>query len=155
MSEIDDIFAKRPLASTSAAPPVDQPKKKKSKKGKVKEPVKDEIENASKSSSSSKKRAAPETVVDTSSRPVPAQKKIKLAKYPPAPVIGKEEENKFTDSRGSGPKRKTEEGWTIYKEDELGIKDEGGGSVPFVSPSFPYKFLADTPLCPFDCDCCF
>jgi len=50
-----------------------------------------------------------------------------------------EEERAFRDSRGREPRRKTEEGWNVYKEDELGISGAGG----------------DTPLCPFDCDCCF
>ena len=35
--------------------------------------------------------------------------------------------------------RKTEEGYVIYTEDELGFGKKGG----------------DTDLCPFDCDCCF
>ena len=59
----------------------------------------------------------------------------------------REEEERFKDSRGSGPRtsqfffekypctshtlaatgRKTEEGFSIFKEDELGINDEGGG----------------------------
>jgi hypothetical protein len=34
--------------------------------------------------------------------------------------------------------RKTEEGFLIYKEAELDIDPEAGG----------------TPLCPFDCECC-
>ncbi|GHJ83861.1 hypothetical protein NliqN6_0263 [Naganishia liquefaciens] len=50
-----------------------------------------------------------------------------------------EEERAFRDSRGDGPRRKTEEGFFIFKEAELGIRPESG----------------DTPLCPFDCDCCF
>ncbi|KAJ7630740.1 hypothetical protein FB45DRAFT_916447 [Roridomyces roridus] len=124
MSEIDDIFAKRPVPSTSAVPP---PKKKSKTKAKAPSPV-------SSSSSSSKKRPAPETILDPSTRP-PPPKKVKVDK---PPVDQKEETEKFKDSRGSGPRRKTEEGWSIYKEDELGIGDEGG----------------DTPLCPFDCDCC-
>lgn len=33
----------------------------------------------------------------------------------------------------------TEEGYAIYGEDELKLNSTGG----------------DTPLCPFDCDCCF
>lgn len=49
-----------------------------------------------------------------------------------------EEDLRFVDSRGTGPRRQTEEGFLIYKEDELGITGKGG----------------DTPLCPFDCDCC-
>jgi len=50
-----------------------------------------------------------------------------------------EQERAFRDSRGKEPRKKTEEGWNIYKEDELGIAGAGG----------------NTPLCPFDCDCCF
>lgn len=50
-----------------------------------------------------------------------------------------EEDLRFVDSRGTGPRRQTEEGYLIYKEDELGITGKGG----------------DTPLCPFDCECCY
>ncbi|KAJ7706390.1 hypothetical protein B0H17DRAFT_1037010 [Mycena rosella] len=129
MSEIDDIFAKRPVASTSALVP---PKKKKTKDKQPPQP--------SATPSSSKKRPAPETIVDPSTR-VPPQKRIKTDKPPPpaSSTSTKEDTERFKDSRGSGPRRKTEEGWSIYKEDELGIGDAGG----------------DTPLCPFDCDCCF
>ncbi|TDL21904.1 DUF1764-domain-containing protein [Rickenella mellea] len=49
-----------------------------------------------------------------------------------------DDDSRFRDSRGAGPRRHTEDGYAIYKEDELGIGDQGG----------------DTPLCPFDCDCC-
>ncbi|WVZ26137.1 hypothetical protein V8G54_004681 [Vigna mungo] len=45
----------------------------------------------------------------------------------------------FAD-RPSAPKRKTEDGFTIYTEDELGINKADAGN---------------TPLCPFDCSCCF
>ncbi|WWC90817.1 uncharacterized protein L201_005754 [Kwoniella dendrophila CBS 6074] len=51
----------------------------------------------------------------------------------------KEDDEAFADSRGTGPRRKTEEGFLIYKEAELAIDPTAGG----------------TPLCPFDCDCCF
>ncbi|KAH9047544.1 hypothetical protein EDB84DRAFT_1460893 [Lactarius hengduanensis] len=61
----------------------------------------------------------------------PASKKRKL--------VEKLDQDKFNDSRGTGPRRKTEEGFSIFKEDELGINVEAGG----------------TPLCPFDCNCCF
>ncbi|KAK9274113.1 hypothetical protein L1049_018927 [Liquidambar formosana] len=40
----------------------------------------------------------------------------------------------------SRPRKKTEDGLTVYREEELGIgKADAGG----------------TPLCPFDCSCCF
>ncbi|WFD18119.1 hypothetical protein MCAP1_000331 [Malassezia caprae] len=48
-----------------------------------------------------------------------------------------DEDAAFADSRGRDRKR-TEEGFRIFTEDELRL-NEGGG----------------TPLCPFDCDCCF
>ncbi|KAJ7655022.1 hypothetical protein DFH06DRAFT_1201370 [Mycena polygramma] len=129
MSEIDDIFAKRPVASTSASVP---PKKK--QKAKEKAPEK----SAPVASSSSKKRPAPETIIDPSSTRAPPQKKPKVDK-PSIVAADKEDAERFKDSRGSGPRRKTEEGWSIYKEDELGISNDSG----------------ETPLCPFDCECCF
>jgi hypothetical protein len=43
------------------------------------------------------------------------------------------------DNLNSGKRRYTEEGWPIYKEDELKLGNAGG----------------DTALCPFDCECCF
>ncbi|WWC71670.1 uncharacterized protein I206_105628 [Kwoniella pini CBS 10737] len=51
----------------------------------------------------------------------------------------KQDDALFADSRGLGTGRKTEEGFTIYKEVDLQIDPTAGG----------------TPLCPFDCDCCF
>ena len=38
-------------------------------------------------------------------------------------------------------RKRTEEGYAIYTEDELGLGNGGKGG--------------DTPLCPFDCECCF
>ncbi|KAJ7169684.1 hypothetical protein C8R46DRAFT_1089652 [Mycena filopes] len=129
--EIDDIFAKRPIASTSTLPPQKTTSSKK-KKEKTKEKQAPESAPAA---SSSKKRPAPETIIDPSTRP-PPPKKTKVDKPIPA---DKDDTERFKDSRGSGPRRKTEEGFLIYKEDELGIGDEGG----------------QTDLCPFDCQCCF
>jgi hypothetical protein len=37
-------------------------------------------------------------------------------------------------------RKRTEEGYAVYSEEELGLGKKGGG---------------DTPQCPFDCDCCF
>ncbi|KAJ7107629.1 hypothetical protein C8R43DRAFT_1044712 [Mycena crocata] len=128
MSEIDDIFAKRPVASTSAIVP---PKKKHKPKEK-------QVTEKTAPAGSSKKRPAPETILDPSAR-APPQKRNKVDKPSVVASSDKEDSERFKDSRGFGPRRKTEEGWSIYKEDELGIGDNGG----------------DTPLCPFDCDCCF
>ncbi|KAJ7225718.1 hypothetical protein GGX14DRAFT_640568, partial [Mycena pura] len=120
MSEIDDIFAKRPVASTSApVPPKKNQKKRKTEQRQAPEMNTSELSN---------KRPAPETVVDPSSHP--PQKKIKVDKSPAVSRADKDID-KFKDSRGTGPRRKTEEGWSIYKEDELGINDVGGGTLYF------------------------
>lgn len=42
-------------------------------------------------------------------------------------------------SRTGKSRKRTEEGYAVYTEDELGLGSKGG----------------DTSLCPFDCDCCF
>ncbi|WFC98212.1 hypothetical protein MYAM1_000937 [Malassezia yamatoensis] len=55
----------------------------------------------------------------------------------PAPVKLDEGDAAFANSRGKD-RTKTEEGYRIFTEDELKL-NQGGG----------------TPLCPFDCDCCF
>ncbi|XP_020215322.1 uncharacterized protein C6G9.01c [Cajanus cajan] len=40
----------------------------------------------------------------------------------------------------SRPRKKTEDGFSVYTEEELGINNTDAGN---------------TPLCPFDCSCCF
>ncbi|KAJ6994743.1 hypothetical protein NC653_017520 [Populus alba x Populus x berolinensis] len=50
-----------------------------------------------------------------------------------------DEEGRFTDLPCRS-RKKTEDGLNIYTEEELGFSKSSGG---------------DTPLCPFDCDCCF
>ncbi|PCH33542.1 DUF1764-domain-containing protein, partial [Wolfiporia cocos MD-104 SS10] len=124
--------------------PAEKKKKSKSAKRKRAPDRADAVEQPA------KKRPVPETVLDPSARvaaPAPRRSKADKAAAraaPDAPVRKKhkadnEDEERFKDSRGTGPRRKTEEGFAIYKEDELGITDQGG----------------DTPLCPFDCQCCF
>jgi len=83
MSEIDDIFSNaRALSSTI---------KKDKEKGKDKK---------------RKRTSTPsvETVVDTSSQP--SSKRLKVSKKPEASVSkkAKEDEEKFKDSRGTGPR---------------------------------------------------
>ncbi|KAG2023322.1 hypothetical protein CC2G_000987 [Coprinopsis cinerea AmutBmut pab1-1] len=150
MSEIDDIFASKGKAKqivTEHPKDLSDPSSSKKKKKKSKDKSKPDPApaNQPKEKESSKKRPAPETIVDPSQQVASAKrhkpntaldgdgKKSKKKK------VDKEEEEKFKDSRGTSGRRTTEEGWTIYNEDELGISHEGG----------------DTPLCPFDCDCCF
>ncbi|GLB36296.1 putative eukaryotic protein of unknown function (DUF1764) [Lyophyllum shimeji] len=142
MSEIDDIFASKgkapaiqSVASGSSLPP-----KKKTAKDKKRKRDSELSNNLPKDQPS---RPAPETVIDPSTlvssvkRPK-IEKKSKVSKTS-AKEADLADESKFTDSRGSRRRKTTEEGWAIYKEDELGIREDGG----------------DTPLCPFDCDCCF
>ncbi|KAF8807547.1 DUF1764-domain-containing protein [Phlegmacium glaucopus] len=130
MSEIDDIFASKAKSKQKQKPSTSsllQPKPK-------------SVEEAS-----SKKRPLPETVVDKSADlagPSKRRKKDSISNKSSKPKKSKKNHDKtadFEDSRGSGDRRKTEEGWTVYKEHELGLSGEGG----------------DTPLCPFDCNCCF
>lgn len=164
-SEIDDIFAAKgakgkgkavdqpvPSTSTTVAP-------KKKKKGK-KKPV-DSAEHTRLASAddqdgepSSKKRPVPETFIDPSVH-IPNPKRVKVTddaakvkvKVKKGAEKEKDDQQRFTDSRGSGPRKlvvspstwelclfsitgkKTEEGWSVYKEDELGIRDEGGGKL--------------------------
>ncbi|KAJ7293382.1 hypothetical protein C8J57DRAFT_24630 [Mycena rebaudengoi] len=96
MSEIDDIFAKRPVASTSA---VAAPIKKKKKEKRAAEKQGAETDTAS---SSCKKRPAPETVIDPSTTRPPPLKKPKVDK---APAPSTDDTERFKDSRGSGPRR--------------------------------------------------
>jgi|LauGreSBDMM110SN_4_FD.fasta_scaffold81688_1 hypothetical protein len=46
----------------------------------------------------------------------------------------------FGGEAKKGARKRTEEGYAIYTEDELNLANNKGG---------------DTDLCPFDCDCCF
>ncbi|KAG2159571.1 uncharacterized protein EDB93DRAFT_1110995 [Suillus bovinus] len=146
-SEIDDIFAAKGKAKAIELAPLPSVKKEKKKKRKDRPSTKDETREISQSSGSKtlKQRSLPETVVDPSFKSFSSSKRLKLD----APVSSqrekvyhethKRDEDRFKDSRGSGPRRKTDDGLNIYKEDELGISNDGG----------------DTPLCPFDCECCF
>ncbi|PBL00748.1 DUF1764-domain-containing protein [Armillaria gallica] len=143
ISEIDDIFAakaKPSLPATSSSSSSTMKKSKKRRRDHTTDSTNDNHEPPP-------KKRVPETIVDSSSFIVSAPKRIKQTKGSDRSKIkptkskkdSKDTEERFKDSRGSGPRRKTEEGWSVYKEDELGMTNEGG----------------DTPLCPFDCDCCF
>ncbi|KAI9062961.1 DUF1764-domain-containing protein [Trametes sanguinea] len=156
-SEIDEIFASKgkssslaaSSASASTSSQLSEKKSKKKKKDKRKRDDADAPAEHKEEAAPPKpvKRKVPETVFDPSAS-LPSIKEAKTRKAdksagaaPKAkkPKKDREEEERFKDSRGTGPRRTTEEGFAIYKEDELGITDQGG----------------DTPLCPFDCQCCF
>ncbi|KZV92844.1 DUF1764-domain-containing protein [Exidia glandulosa HHB12029] len=145
-SEIDDIFASKGKGKGKAKDePVevvvvkDKLKKKKKRKADVLDDDAKPTPSSSKAvavtvfkeptasdASSAKRQKTGKAAESSSAKPAKAKKSVK------------EDEDRFKDSRGTGPRKRTEEGWAVYKEDELGIQDEGG----------------DTPLCPFDCDCC-
>ncbi|KAI0778072.1 hypothetical protein BD413DRAFT_489676 [Trametes elegans] len=158
-SEIDAIFASNGKASATASTTASSSsysqateKKKKKKKDKSAKRKRDDAdadadgEPDDAAPAKLAKRKVPETVFDPSAalpalkepKPRKADKTATGAAKPKKPKQAREEEERFKDSRGTGPRRKTEEGFSIYKEDELGISHEGG----------------DTPLCPFDCQCC-
>ncbi|KAG9118972.1 hypothetical protein FRC07_006236 [Ceratobasidium sp. 392] len=138
MGEIDDIFAGKSKSKGKAKEVEDNPpkdlvssknkKKKKKKKRKVdaEEPPAEPTEVAP---VAGEKRKLPETVVDPSLAVEPKAKKNKAGKKDKDNVATRAEnsdDERFKDSRGTGPRRRTEEGYAIYKEDELGIGMEGG-----------------------------
>lgn len=161
-SEIDDIFASKgkakviqPIASSSNTAP-EKKRKKEKKKKKRRDGGGDEVP-VPEGKSNTKKRPAPETVVDPSTN-LSSVKKAKVAMAVPQNAAkpkarqkdaAREDEVRFKDSRGNGPRmstsllfgirhesdspsglgRKTEEDFLIFKEDELGIGDEGGGET--------------------------
>ncbi|PPR03154.1 hypothetical protein CVT26_008005 [Gymnopilus dilepis] len=153
MSEIDDIFASK---GKQKQPPLLSSEKKKKKKKKKADPPSPKADVVA---PTSKKRPLPETVVDTSDRlPGPSKRHKGSAAPPPADDSSKkskkvdkkkaEADEDFKDSRGSDSRRRTEEGWSIYKEDELGIGDQGGGKPQYTCcPIFFVMTLVQTPLC--------
>ncbi|GLC35182.1 hypothetical protein PLESTB_000563400 [Pleodorina starrii] len=113
-----------------------------SKDGGVKPPKKalkseiDDIFSAGKKKAAEGKRAAgeaagkePDAAAVAAAAAAPAAKR---------PRVEGSKDDIFGEVSAKGRKR-TEEGFPIYSEDELGLGKRGG----------------DTDLCPFDCDCCF
>lgn len=168
MGEIDDIFStkKSPAAATSSAPTPSLKSKGKRKaqddlaviaqaisdKKKKKKKEKRDGEGAASETNANpvkkSKKSAPQTILDpsaeieaapTKSASIPAarKKKGKSAAAAAAATAPPDDLDDFTNSKGSGRAR-TEEGYAIYSEAELKLGNAGG----------------DTPLCPFDCDCC-
>ncbi|EIN13492.1 hypothetical protein PUNSTDRAFT_129172 [Punctularia strigosozonata HHB-11173 SS5] len=175
-SEIDDIFAsassskakakgkgktslaenaKLPAASTSAPVTSSTSKKHKKKRKRAQAddaastpaPAPAEVQDAP-------KRAAPETVVDPSTRPLtkkpktdnsgkPSSSSSALKKPSRKAKPSQDDDELFKDSRGTSSRRKTEEGFTIFKEADLGIDPEAGGTPLscFSNPSTPVSIL--------------
>lgn len=140
MSEIDDIFATKSKTDPPIHPPPSKKKKKDKKKKQGVIPVPP--------TETSPSRPAPETIIDPSAVPHISKRRRKDSEsiVPSKRTKTTKEEELFKDSRGTGPSelcpllhrkgrkaltcclgRKTEEGWNVYKADELGLNDEGGG----------------------------
>ena len=176
-SEIDDIFAAKkssgkavpqPVASTSTSADVIGPRKK--KKSKKRKGQIEEVQDPGINEERPKKKRAVETILDPSTA-VPSRVR-QVGKGASTPKKAKEDLDRFRDSRGTGPRewkvscricdawsdetlgRKTEEGLSIYKEAELGINVEAGGTLTPTFPQCNLDLFPGTPLCPFDCDCC-
>lgn len=174
MSEIDDIFASKGKAKAKAAPPPDfsvtAEKKKKKKKDKKKKPrAAPALVELKGNPASTKKRPLPETIVDPSVLPASAKRPrtdANAAAFSKRPKIKKDakEKEQVRDSRGTRPSkhpvsflsttvliklagRRTEEGWNIYKEDELRLGPEGGGKLPNSSYFTVFTRLAQPHLC--------
>ncbi|KAF8405259.1 hypothetical protein HHK36_010160 [Tetracentron sinense] len=72
------------------------------------------------------------------STPIPMREKPVLELEKPTPELNKPEDGFI--SPPSRPRKRTEDGLTIYTKEDIGIgKSNGGGAL----------------LCPFDCYCCF
>ena len=170
-SEIDDIFTRKTITvspandqqnSNSGLKQKKKKRKKKSTPTQLAEPKRPAPEIFLDPSAQQSYASTPKTI--SHDRPVPPRKKQKV-------VETKLDQEKFRDSRGTGPRKRiipynefrpaqrpppgrtTDEGFSIYKEDELGINAEAGGQS---NPSFDGVIYIPpgTPLCPFDCDCC-
>ncbi len=161
MSEIDDIFAGKGAAPLPVASSL--PKKKK----KTKKRRRDESQSAVPSSSS---KVVPVTVIDSSSLPPPPPKRVKKTKVTSAaPEVVSKTQDSFADSRGSSSSLCS--CLSLIATHLLSRADNGGGLVYiqgrrvrhvqrgwwYVQDAFngvSVKPHSDTPLCPFDCDCC-
>jgi hypothetical protein len=107
--EIDDIFASKgklePIPSSSTAPsPVVKKKKKKRQKQKQRQEPTDIVDTKP-----AKKRPVPETVVDPSTS-IPPTKRLKggademVRSFKSTKGTERDDEERFKDSRGSGPR---------------------------------------------------
>ena len=145
----------QPAASTSAS--TDATGSKKKKKDKKRKRQAEEVQDPGVNEERSQKKRVIETVHDSSTTisSVSSSKAVKSGKGASAAkpkTVKKEKEDlgRFKDSRGTGPRerklscdvwlwfhktlgRKTEEGFAIFKEAELGINPEAGGTL---SPNF-------------------
>ncbi|KAL1916310.1 uncharacterized protein VTP21DRAFT_5927 [Calcarisporiella thermophila] len=133
-SEIDDIFSKKetPLpSSTLEHEETPDTNTKKDTAEKKKDSTKDANKDEVKKSESNNKEGV--VVFKQPGQPASMQKKKEEKRK-----FRANDDDNFSDSRGSKSRRTTEDGLPLFDVKELKI-GEGG----------------DTPLCPFDCDCCY
>ena len=147
----------QPVASTST--PTDVTGSKKKKKDKKRKRQAEEAQVPAPDEEKPRKKRVVETVHDTSvtvpsiSSSNKSAKSAKVTSTPKPKAAKKEKEilDRFKDSRGTGPRkwrfpyciycsykalgRKTEEGFSIFKETELGIDPEAGGTQCLAFPS--------------------
>lgn len=148
----------KPVSNTAKALPVEAPSMKK-KQGDSKPAAGQKTEKKKKCSEiddifglaagGDPEAAVGETEGDTNSELALVAARIKKAREEKAKAEGPQDKGKKSKLQGnkddlfggdSGKNRKrTEEGYAIYTEEELRLGGNGG----------------DTELCPFDCDCCF
>ncbi|SAM82144.1 uncharacterized protein UBRO_04443 [Ustilago bromivora] len=151
-SEIDDVFSSassKPIASSSIGeegrkdkrqaevPDRGEAKKKKNKQGKHKEPAAQEA-HASSSSTPTRAKCKPNCklgsvqVVTDTSHTIPTITRANAQ-------ATTDDLDRFTDSRATSARKRTEDGLRIFTAAELRLGEGSGG----------------TPDCPFDCQCCF
>ncbi|KAJ1025248.1 hypothetical protein NDA13_004066 [Ustilago tritici] len=125
-------------------------KKKKNKQGKHKEPAAQEA-HASSSSTSTRAKCKPNCKLDSvqvvtdTSHTIPTSTRASGASgappksRPPNAQTTADDLDRFTDSRATSARKRTEDGLRIFTAAELRLGEGSGG----------------TPDCPFDCQCCF
>ncbi|KAI9318580.1 hypothetical protein BX666DRAFT_1876775 [Dichotomocladium elegans] len=136
-SEIDDIFATKKLPPKKDVDNKEDASKKKEKKKKKKVTFDKEakVKDGSSKDKTEDKEDQGSNVEEIVFADIMAAKSGMKRPQPPPPTA---DDDGFGDSRGKRAKRTTEEGYPLYDIKDLRI---GEGK--------------DTPLCPFDCDCCF
>lgn len=147
-SEIDDIFGGKTAPLADGA---EKTKRKKKQQSEAAEKGKGSAAGDKEKEVPAKKRKAVDEIADPSVSILAKEKKQRKKQGV------SEEEREFMDSRGK-KRAMTEDGLRIFTEKELGINDESGGESRFSSLySAPRteEMSTGTPLCPFDCDCCF
>jgi len=139
--DIEDIFSEAKKASASAQPAAEQSQQKHTKK-RAKNDIDDIFSSAKKAAADPEadgegQEEATNPELESLAKQV-KEGREKLQASTKRPKVEGSKDDIFGETAGKARKR-TEEGFTIYSEEELGLGKKGG----------------NTDLCPFDCDCCF